>query len=62
MEVFDDEIMETLTTSNYPLLPFKPGYHVELQKGMTIYRIVFDNPYDCTKFNMVLKEFNNNKN
>lgn len=51
-----------LVTSTYPLLPFQPGRHIELQNGMDIYRIIFDNPYDASKFNMYLKEFNNNKN
>lgn len=58
----NEQVKIVLTTSSYPLLPFKPGHHVELQKEKEIYRIKFDNPYDCSKFNMVLKEFNQNKN
>ena len=60
--VNNEPIDVELITSNYILLPYKPGRHIELQQGMNIYRIVFDNPYDASLFNMYLKEFNNNKN
>ena len=46
----------------YPLVPFKPGKHIELEYNNNIYRVVFNNPYDCSKFNMLIKEFNQNKN
>jgi hypothetical protein len=61
-KINEETFTQTFNTSSYPLVPFKPGHHIELQKGNDIYRINFDNPYDCSKFNMVLKEFNNNKN
>ena len=57
----DEPIEEIFNTSSYPLVPFKPGKNIEIQGSIT-YRIEFDNPYDCSKFNMILKEFNNNKN
>ena len=60
--VNNEPIDVELITSNYILLPYKPGRHIELQQGMNIYRIVFDNPYDASLFNMYLKELNNNKN
>ena len=55
-------INKILNTASYPLLPFKPGQYIELQKDLDIYRIHFDNPFDCSKFNMILKELNQNKN
>lgn len=61
-KINEETFTQTFNTSSYPLVPFKPGHHIELQKEHDIYRIKFDNPYDCSKFNMVLKEFNNNKN
>ena len=53
---------ETLNTSSYPLVPYKPGKHIEITVNNNIYRIVFDNPYHASKFNMLLKEYNKNKN
>ena len=58
----DNPLNETLNTTSFPLVPYKPGKHIELEYNNNVYRILFNNPYDCSKFNMLLKEFNQNKN
>ena len=62
LNINNEQFTETLNTSSYPLVPYKPGKNIEIQTDKNTYRIVFDNPYDASKFNMVLKEFNQNKN
>ena len=58
----DIPLDETIITSSYPLVLYKPGKNVEFEHNNKIYRIIFDNPYDSSKFNMLIKEFNQNKN
>ena len=58
----NEPVDKTFKTSSYPLLPYSPGRHIELQEGQNIYRVSFDNPFDNGKFILLLKEFNNNKN
>ena len=63
-------VLEPMTNNNSKALIFMhlkeyseiEGVIKRLEYNNNIYRVVFNNPYDCSKFNMLIKEFNQNKN
>ena len=45
-------------TNTYPMLPFIPGKHLEIQDGQNIYRLKFKDPYNIMIFINILKIVN----
>ena len=50
-----EEILKEVSIATFPMLPFKPGVHFEIQDGMDIYRIILDKSKEVMKWVMSLK-------
>ena len=50
-----EEIFKEVSIATFPMLPFKPGVHFEIQDGMDIYRIILDKSEEVMKWVMSLK-------
>ena len=56
------EFNKKINTINFPILPFKPGKHFEIQDGNNIYRIILNKKEDTVKWISALEIFyQNNK-
>ena len=58
-KINDEEVTKEFFITNYPYLPFMPGRYLDLQDGKDIYRLVFKEKYDITKFVMLVKIYHN---
>lgn len=58
-KINDEEVNKEFFITNYPYLPFMPGRYLDLQDGKDIYRLVFKEKYDITKFVMLVKIYHN---
>lgn len=50
-----EEVFKEVSIATFPMLPFKPGVHFEIQDGMDIYRIILDKSEEVMKWVMSLK-------
>lgn len=50
-----EKINKEVSIATFPMLPFKPGVHFEIQDGMDIYRVMLDNSKEVMKWVMSLK-------
>ena len=58
-KINNEEVTKEFYIASYPYLPFMPGRYVDLQDGKDIYRLVFTEKYDITKFVMLVKIYHN---